>query len=578
VLKAVERTLAFMTPAERARYYLFLALRAIVGLFDLVGILAIGFLATSIALFITLGSDSSRVIEFAGVAIPAVTAQTLPIVAAVILALFLAKALFSILLTRSLAHFLALIEARAARQVAKAAFGTGMSQARKYSREDIYFAVQTGSPAAFNSLLNFTGTLVAEGTLFLLVMIAFVVIDPLAALVTIIYFGLVAWLMQALIGNRMKKASQRVNEGTIAANTNIGDLSEALKEATVLGKKDFFLDRIYEARVKAASNYATQFVLKGMPRYIVETALILAISLFVLYQAIQGDLVLAAGTLGVFLSGGLRLTASLLPLQSALLSIKSAVPPAEKALDLLVEGTGQRSAGASASTSASSSTTKPARVEIANLTFTYPNSAQSTIKNLNLTIEPGQQVALKGESGAGKSTIADLILGLLAPDSGSVLINGKVPADMAAARPGYLGYVPQKPGLISGTIEANIALGTPRADVDPRRLVEAIEHAHLTDIINSLPEGIQTDIGKRKDELSGGQLQRIGLARALYSQPGLLILDEATSALDNELENEIRRALEEIRGKVTVVLITHRLNTIQDCDAVFSIRLGRLEI
>jgi Flp pilus assembly protein TadB len=170
-------------------------------------------------------------------------------VAGLILGLFLAKALFSILLTRALAHFLALIEARAARQVAKAAFGTGMSQARKYSREDIYFAVQAGSPAAFNSLLNYTGSLVAEGTLFLLVMIAFLVINPLAALATIIYFGLVAWIMQALIGNRMKKASEQVNEGTISANASIGDLSEAIKEATVLGKKDFFLDRIYESRV-----------------------------------------------------------------------------------------------------------------------------------------------------------------------------------------------------------------------------------------------------------------------------------------------------------------------------------------
>ncbi len=562
-----------MTPAERARYYLFLALRAIVGLFDMVGILAIGFLATSIALFITLGSDSSRVIEFAGVVIPAVTAQTLPIVAAVILALFLAKALFSILLTRSLAHFLALIEARAARQVAKAAFGTGLAQARKYSREDIYFAVQTGSPAAFNSLLNFTGTLVAEGTLFLLVIIAFIVINPLAALATIIYFGLVAWVMQALIGNRMKRASERVNEGTISANASIGDLSEAIKEATVLGKKDFFLDRIYESRVKAASNYATQFVLNGMPRYIVETALILAVSLFVLYQAIQGDLVSAAGTLGVFLSGGLRLTASLLPLQSALLYIKAAVPPAEKALDLLSELSAEQSEVASASKSASSATPEPAKVEIADLSFTYPNSREPTIKNLNLTIEPGQQVALMGESGAGKSTIADLILGLITPDSGTVLINGKVPANLAAAEPGYLGYVPQKPGLIAGTIEANIAFGIPFDEIDQSRLAQAIDAAHLTGVIESLPKGVHTDIGKRKDELSGGQLQRLGLARALYSQPGLLVLDEATSALDEESENEIKRALNELRGNVTILVIAHRQSSVGGSDFVLS--LGR---
>ncbi len=418
-----------------------------------------------------------------------------------------------------------------------------------------------------------------RGTLFLLVMIAFLVINPLAALVTIIYFGLVAWVMQALIGNRMRRASEQVNEGTISANASIGDLSEAIKEATVLGKKDFFLDRIYESRVKAASNYATQFVLNGMPRYIVETALILAISLFVLYQAIQGDLVAAAGTLGVFLSGGLRLTESLLPLQSALLSMKAAMPPATIALDLLNENAVEKTQPAEISSSTEKvAKPEPAKVEITSLTFTYPNSREPTIKNLDLTIEPGQQVALMGESGAGKSTIADLILGLLTPDSGTVLISGKTPADLTAALPGYLGYVPQKPGLINGTIAANIALGVRHQEIDDELLNEAIDAAHLRHVIDSLPAGIQTDIGKRKDELSGGQLQRIGLARSLYSQPGLLILDEATSALDVESENEIKRALDEIRGEVTIILIAHRLSTIQHSDKVILVHDGQVTL
>ncbi len=577
VLQTIRNSLAFLSWAERARYYLFLFLRATVGMLDLIGILAIGFLATSIALFITLGSDPSRVVELSGIAIPAVTAQSLPIVSVAILGLFLVKALLSILLTRSLANFLALIEARAARKVAQAVFGIGLRQARKYSREDIYYAVQAGSPAAFNSLLNFTGVLVAEGTLFFLILVAFLFINPLAALVTIIYFGLVAWIMQVLVGKGVKIASERVKESTIAANTNIGDLSEALKEAAVMGKREFFLDRIYEARVSAASNSARQFVLSGLPRYVVETALILGVSIFVLYQAIQGDLVAAAGTLGVFLSGGLRLTASLLPLQNALLSIKSAIPAAEKAHILLGESVSSNPKETlSEVTRTSTRHQEPARVKIANINFSYPNQPGATISNLSMIIEPGEQVALIGESGAGKSTIAELILGLLTPDSGHVLINGKLPSDLALTQPGYLGYVPQKPGLISGTIETNIAFGVPPYEIDSKRMSDAIESAHLNEVIISLPDGIETDIGKRKDELSGGQLQRIGLARALYSQPGLLVLDEATSALDVESENEIKSALQKIRGKVTVILIAHRLNLIQDTEKVFLIKKGSI--
>jgi ATP-binding cassette subfamily C protein len=255
------------------------------------------------------------------------------------------------------------------------------------------------------------------------------------------------------------------------------------------------------------------------------------------------------------------------------------VPQGEQALDLLDE------AGLSAQGDSDNlvpqnllSHREPARVEMANVHFSYPNSNNATISNLSMVIEPGQQVALIGESGAGKSTIADLILGLLTPGHGTVRINGKIPADLMSTNPGYLGYVPQKPGLISGTIEANIALGVPKSEIDTGRLTDAIQGAYLTDVIDALPDGVEADIGKRKDELSGGQLQRIGLARALYSQPGLLILDEATNALDAESELEIRNALKQIRGQVTVIVIAHHFNIIQDTDFAFHVTNGAVEV
>jgi len=143
--------------------------------------------------------------------------------------------------------------------------------------------------------------------------------------------------------------------------------------------------------------------------------------------------------------------------------------------------------------------------------------------------------------------------------------------------PGRIAYVPQKPGLVSGSIVENIALGVATDDVDYSRIEYSIDCAHLRDVVNSLPGGIDTDLGKRTDELSGGQIQRIGLARAIYSNPGLLVLDEATSALDADSENEINKALDEMRGKVTVVLIAHRLNTVQRSDKVFLLDKGRIE-
>ncbi len=552
-----------------------MSLRALVSVFDLLGILAIGFLATSIALFVTLGSSANRVIEFAGLTLPAITAQTLPGVAIGILLLFVIKAVVSILLTRALAVFLAKIEARAARQVASTAFGQGLSDARKYSREEIYFAVQAGSPAAFNNVLNSTGTIFAEGLLFVLVIGAFFTVDPLSALGAIVYFGGIALVIQFFLGRLMHAAGTKNAEATVQGNSVIGDLSEVLREATILQKKDFFFDRLYQARIKAASSSASLFVLNGMPRYIVETALIIAVAIFVLVQSATGDLVSAAGIVGVFLSGGLRLTASLLPLQSALLTIKQTIPQANKALDLLA-GSDLDSSTGKLEANLSSQKSGPMSIEVKNVSFSYPGATGNSLNEISFSVNAGQQVALIGPSGAGKSTVADLITGLLEPTSGKVSLDQINPKGIIRNSPGRIAYVPQKPGIVSGTILENIALGVPIGEVNQDLLKQAIQDSQLSSVINQLPDGVNTDLGKRRDELSGGQFQRIGLARALYTQPGLLVMDEATSALDADSENEINKALDAMRGKVTVILIAHRLNTVQRSDRVFLMELGKI--
>ena len=492
-----------------------------------------------------------------------------------ILGLFIAKAVISILLTRQLAYFLARVEARAARTVADRAFGSRIGEARRHSREEIYFAVQAGSPAAFNYVLNAVGTIIAEGLLFVLVIASFLAVDYLSALGALVYFALIASVIQLFIGNLMQRAATKATEGAVAANSAIGDLSEVLREATIFGKKAFFFDKIHAARIRTAGSTASQLTLGGMPRYIVETALIVAIALFVLWQSASGDLVRAAGTLGIFLSGGLRLTASLLPLQSALLSIKQAIPAAEKALQFLTVRPGSEPT-VSSQKPETARANEPVKVEMRNVSFNYPESNVAALTGIDLEIRAGAQIAFIGPSGAGKSTLADLILGLLEPVSGEVLIDGQDPDDVVASNPGRLGYVPQRPGMISGTVAENIALGVAPAQVDHARLQQSIASAHLNEVLSQLPGGVDTDLGKRKDELSGGQLQRIGLARALYTRPGLLVMDEATSALDAESENEINRALDEMRGVVTVVLIAHRLNTVQRSDVVFLVEEGRI--
>ena len=572
MLNVVKRSLDFMSLRERLTFFCFLSLRALVALLDLVGILAIGLLATSMALFITQGSDPSRSIKVGSLDIPAIDLESLPVVAGLILLLFSAKAVFSVLLTRQLAHFLARIEARAARVIAQNACGKGLEGARLNSREEILYAVQAGSPSAFNFVMNSIGTITAEGFLFALVLSAFTLVNPAVALGAILYFGVIGFLIQFFLGRVMHSTGIKVTKSTVEANSGLSDLGEVIRESAILGKQNFFFDRIYDSRLRASGSAATQFVLSGMPRYIVETSLVIAIAVFIILQTFSGDIAASAATIGVFLSGGLRLTSSLLPLQGALLTIKQAIPPALSALDLL--GLPKNSRNSNSSYVGIVNIESPLSVSIKSLSFSYQGSKSEVISDISLEIPQGSQAAFIGTSGAGKSTLADLILGLLSPTSGEVKVSGVSPVDLIEDQPGLLGYVPQTPGMISGTIAQNIAIGLAEADIDEVRLNRAVRDAHLSSLVESLPNGLNTDIGKRKDELSGGQLQRIGLARALYSMPKLLVMDEATSALDAESENEINKALNEMRGKVTVILIAHRLNTIQRSDRVFLLERG----
>lgn len=579
MLNAVKQSLAFMTPKERTTWYGLTVTRALLSILDLLGILAIGYVATSTALFLTQGSSQNRVLEFVGFQIPAVTAQTLPIVATSILATFLLKAYLSIVMTKKAAYLVASVEAKAARAIAEKVFGGDLSIARLRSREEVAYAIQFGSIAAFNQLLNFTSAVLAEGSLFLLICLGFLLVDPWSTLAAVLYFSLIALVIQYFLGTLMGRSGAEIAQGTISANTAVADLIAVFRELSVLGLRHTYIDQIYKSRISASSSTAKLTYLNGMPRYIVEAALIVGVAFFILVQALSGDIVSSAATVGVFLAGGFRLTAAMLPLQSALLNIKGCLPAANSAYEILRGEAGSSQVPGDspvvAVVSHQSTPTPPITVQLKDISFSYPNTEVLALNGISLEIKAGHQVAFIGPSGAGKSTIADLMCGVLSPSKGSVSIR-LADGTSVLNRRGSISYVPQKPGLVSGTVAQNIALALDSQEIDEAQIWKALESAHLTEVISSLPQGIHTDLGNHQDGLSGGQIQRLGLARALYSNPGLLVMDEATSSLDAVSESEIAKALDLMRGKVTVVVIAHRLNTVQHADKVFLIDEGLL--
>jgi ABC-type multidrug transport system fused ATPase/permease subunit len=579
MLTLVTRALDFMLPRERLVWLTLSAARSLLAVLDLAGVLAIGWVVTSTAMFLVEGSDPLRVISLGSVSLPTATAANLPIAALSILTLFATKAVFSVLFARQLAHLVAHVEARATLVVAETIFGSNIDGAKTNTREEVVFAVQTGSAAAFTGILNAASTIISEVVLFAIVIVGFFVVSPLTTLLTMVYFGIIAAVIHLLFGKVMTRTGEKSLEGILDANTAIGDLISVFREASVSGVKSHFMKRIYEGKSIAAANAATQTYVLGLPRHIIEIALLVGVALFVLAEIAVGDLSGGLGRLGVFLSGGFRLTAALLPLQAALMSMRGLAPHAQKVHDILSRAEQRKNWADSSQTLNGEPEVllplSPIGIKIEDVSYLYPNADQEAVRNVNFEVAPGTQVALIGASGSGKSTIADLICGVIEPTKGKISFfqNKLVEAGRGAVK---IGYVPQEPSLISGTIAENVALGLSPRQIDRVQVLRCLEDSHLGGIVEQLPEGIDTNVGNYKDVLSGGEIQRLGLARALYYRPNILVLDEATSSLDASSEAEIYKAIDGLRENVTVLLIAHRLNSIQRSDVVHFVEHGQI--
>ena len=320
--------------------------------------------------------------------------------------------------------------------------------------------------------------------------------------------------------------------------------------------------------------------------YILEAALYVGALLLGVVQFITKDCSAAATTTALFLAAGSRVIPSLLRLQGAGITIRNAAVMAQPTFFMFDSLERPRSRGidegatkisdrlhASVDSAYSSFV---AEVEVASTTLTFPDSHRPVINDVAFSVRPGMSVALVGATGAGKSTLADLILGVHAPDSGQILLGGKSPKEAIFKWPGAIAYVPQNVALVAGTVKQNVALGMPSDSIRDELVWEALRRAHLADFLIEHREGLDTWIGERGFKLSGGQRQRLGIARALYTRPKLLILDEATSSLDAETEQAITLTLAELEGQVTTITVAHRLATVRNVDQILYLEHGRI--
>lgn len=570
MLSAIRQSLKFMSRGERTRIWMLFISRLLASLLDLIAVGLLGLLATSVALFIANGSDPSRKIVILGANLPAINVSLLPAALGIILSLFLAKAVISIFLTRALAMHVAEIEARASKVVLESLLIGEAGKSKEVSKDEVIYRTNQATHVAFTQLFTNLGTLFAEGALFLGLLIVFVISDPVSTLLVAVYLGIVAACITLFVGRSLQKGTAAIMDDSVQLATQVTDIIETKRELLVLGRQHHYVNRAYQLKRSISTKIANQVYLSSMPRHIIETSVLVGVLLFGALKFATTDVVGALSTTAVFLTGSLRIMAAMLPWQSAFIAIKQALPVVHSISSELETRVTRLS------NKKEEVVEGHLHIEFESVTMVYPASQKAAIKNVSFSIPAGGIYAIIGPSGAGKSTLADLIMGISTPNEGRVSIGGATPASLIKNHPGWLAYVPQRPGLISGTLLENIVLGQDASDINEENLSDAIRESNLESVITELPLGINTSIGARKDQLSGGQIQRIGLARALYSKPKIIVMDEATSALDAKSENEVGLALRSLPADVTLILIAHRLQTVKDAKEVLLMNEGCL--
>lgn len=424
------------------------------------------------------------------------------------------------------------------------------------------------------AMLNLASEVVVSFLIFLVLLFANVTMT----LFIIVVFGILTLFIVKVfkpklnkIGARNQRIQSRIAKWRIQA-------IYGLKDVKVLNREEFFVRNYYESGkigANVARNYA---VLNNMPRLLIETVFIVSMLAFIaVYINSGGDVSAMVSTISAFAVAAIRVLPSVNRINTYITEIAYTQPSLDFVYENLQEG--MKTDAMLAERKANSQKEKlklDNKIELNHITFHYPDSEKNIFTDAHMEVPRGKSVGIIGASGAGKSTIVDVLLGLLHAQEGEITCDGINIFKNYESWLAQIGYIPQSIYLIDESIRDNIAFGIDADKIDEKRIWEVLEEAQLKEFVEELPEGLDTTIGDRGVRLSGGQRQRIGIARALYHDPEILVFDEATSALDNDTEAAVMEAVNSFHGKKTMIIIAHRLNTIEKCDIVYKVENEKL--
>ena len=487
-----------------------------------------------------------------------------------LIVIFIVKATLSIIINKEILNFSNRKGAKLRRELLRSYQNMGYEEFLHRNSAEYIHSIQILATQFSQNTMVAVLRFFSEGIVVLAIIVFLAITDILALLVIASLLLIFIYFYDFIFAERIKKNGAKINQYQIKTVRRVNEAINGFKEIRVLGKEKYFYEKVTDMSMKYADTYTKSLVLTTASRYILELILIVFIVIMVMLAIFTNrDLVMLVPTLTVFGLASLRL----MPAANTFSNSLSQLRFGHDATNIIFNDL-YNNKKVDQSKSHPKEVKNFESLDLENISFSY--GKKNIFKNISLSISKGSSIGIIGKTGSGKTTLINLILGLITPSSGSIVINKIISKSKINILKGISGYIPQHTFLVDDTIKKNIALGLADDEIDNEKVINALKFARLLDFVDGLPSGEDTRIGEHGSRLSGGQRQRLSLARAFYFNRQLLVMDEASSSLDNTTEQEIASEIKDLKGKVTTIIVAHRHSTLKDCDQIYEVINGEL--
>lgn len=577
---AINRAMRVLNSRDRRKVKSVVVIQVFLGLLDLMGVVIIGLVGSLAVTGVSSRKPGNKVqylLDVLHLQSSSIQFQVavLGTIAAVLLTF---KTICSLYFSRKVLFFLSRRAAVIATQLSGKLLQDSLIFIQKNSIQETMYALTGGVNVVTVGIIGAAVSLISDMSLLIILGSSLFVVDSGIAISTLVLFAFIGAILYNLMSKRAQRLGSRQEKLSIKGQELISEILLTFREITVRGRQSYYTNLIQDNRENLANSTAELSFMQNISKYVIEIVVVIGSLLIAAIQFSTQTAQHAAAVIAIFIAVSSRIAPAVIRIQQGLIQLKGNIASARPTLELIDRYS-----------SLDIFDTREAKkiqfeypefnpsIDIENLAYHYPENTKNAVSNLNISIPAGSFVAIVGPSGAGKSTLADLILGVLEPTEGAIKISGMSCKAALAKWPGALAYVPQVVTILDGTILDNVGAGYPIDEAHKSYVNRALEISHLSEFVNSLIDGVNTYVGDRGTKISGGQRQRLGIARALFTNPKLVLFDEATSSLDGETEAGISSALFALKGKMTIITIAHRLSTVRFADQVIYMADGSVE-